>query len=74
MTSKIKVTLHQLKEYLKNKRDRCNKPHGRSIAEDLLNDPNHPVSTKSDEDFSLSNIFDYVDVIDDNTNRFTSEH
>ena len=75
MVNKVKVTLKELKDYLKKKRDKCNKTHGKSLAEDLLNDPNHPVSKFSNEDFSLRRIFDYIqiDYGGNNTNRSSSE-
>jgi hypothetical protein len=71
MTPKRRVTLQQIKDYLKNKRDNCNKPHGKSIAEDLLQDPTHPIANKTDEndEFSLRDIFHFIEVVKEDNNQ-----
>lgn len=57
-----KITIKQLVDFLKSKRDGSFPRH---IATNLLNNPNHPIASKSEDEFSLKDIFQHIEVIDD---------
>lgn len=64
--SRIKITIKELTDYLKSKK--CKTPYPKYIAETILKNADHSIGYKHEDDFSLREIFDHIEIIDEPTN------
>lgn len=64
--SRIKITVKELIDYLRNKK--CDTPYPNYVAKEILKNPDHILASKNIDDFSLRDIFEHIEITDEPTN------